>query len=90
MNFLIPQNTLQKITRQRSNPLQEQMNPLEQKAKSMVGLKKHKFESKNDYVDYPCPRCGAHTNRDGSYCWQVKMKQLKQNSSPPRMKYKPN
>lgn len=52
----------------------------EQKARSIVGSKKHTFESKNDYVDYPCPRCGAKDNLNGSYCWQVKLKENRSKS----------
>lgn len=55
---------------------QEEKLKLENKAKSLVGLKRHKFEAKNDYKDYPCPRCGAQSNLNGGYCWQVKLKQL--------------
>lgn len=43
-----------------------------------VGASKHVFESKNDYKDYPCPKCGAISNADGSYCWQVKIQHLKE------------
>lgn len=40
------------------------------------GNKNHVIEAKNDYKDYPCPTCGATDNRDGSKCWQVKIKKL--------------
>lgn len=39
--------------------------------------KKHVFESKNDYKDYPC-ECGATDNRFGSTCWRFKANKIKE------------
>ena len=38
--------------------------------------KKHIFESKNDYKDYPCD-CGATSNSKGSTCARYKMQNIK-------------
>lgn len=38
--------------------------------------KKHVFESKNDYKDYPC-NCGATNNSNGSTCWRYKATLIK-------------
>jgi hypothetical protein len=40
--------------------------------------KKHEFESKNDYKDYPCD-CGAINNSHGKTCWRYKATKLKDN-----------
>lgn len=39
--------------------------------------KKHFFESKNDYKDYPCD-CGAIDNSKGSTCQRYKMHKIKE------------
>lgn len=39
--------------------------------------KKHTFETKNDYKDYPC-ECGATNNRDGSTCFRHKTNLIKE------------
>ena len=39
--------------------------------------KKHIFESKNDYKDYPC-ECGAVNNDRGSTCWRYRAVKIKE------------
>lgn len=39
--------------------------------------KRHVFESKNDYIDYPCD-CGARDNTLGSTCWRYKAANIKE------------
>ena len=40
--------------------------------------KKHTFETKNDYKDYPC-ECGATNNLFGSTCQRYKITRMKNN-----------
>lgn len=37
----------------------------------------HVIESKNDYIDYPCPNCGALDNKNGRHCIRHKLAEFK-------------